>query len=244
MRDVPVVVSHSAKAGTGVVSSCNYIARARGVRNGMGMKAAVEACPELTVIPYEFDTYMQLSAKFHTVINSGRWGTAVQTPSCDEAFIVLTDKVQEIYNISEVAEMGGELGNGDKDGGRESESDSDGNNDGQGDEVEQRGKRPNVAAHVAALRVAVMQATGLVVRHLYSSVVCVELIPFVDIMVCFVAVGVCTSKGTLNHTPSDLLECGSRVGAIRADASAHLSWLATYIPQPIMLPTPLMAPHH
>ncbi|KAK2072864.1 hypothetical protein P8C59_007193 [Phyllachora maydis] len=46
----PAVVAHSAGDGS-EIASCNYPARAFGVRNGMWMKRALELCPELKVLP-------------------------------------------------------------------------------------------------------------------------------------------------------------------------------------------------
>ena len=42
------------------MACCNYAARALGVRNGVSMRRAKEACPNLVVIPYEFDVYREV----------------------------------------------------------------------------------------------------------------------------------------------------------------------------------------
>ncbi|KAM0321156.1 hypothetical protein ACHAPQ_009655, partial [Fusarium lateritium] len=52
----PVVVAHSAGSGS-EIASCNYPAREFGVKNGMWMKSALEMCPELKVLPYDFPAY-------------------------------------------------------------------------------------------------------------------------------------------------------------------------------------------
>lgn len=55
---LPLAVSHSNSAsGSAEVSSANYEARAFGVRAGMMMGDAKGRCPELVVVPYEFDKY-------------------------------------------------------------------------------------------------------------------------------------------------------------------------------------------
>ena len=57
-------VSHSAsKQGAGEVSSANYEARAFGVRAVMGIGHARQLCPNLIVMPYEFDKYEDISDK-------------------------------------------------------------------------------------------------------------------------------------------------------------------------------------
>ena len=57
-------VSHSAsERGAGEVSSANYEARAFGVRAGMFIGEAKRRCPDLVVMPYEFDKYDAVSEK-------------------------------------------------------------------------------------------------------------------------------------------------------------------------------------
>lgn len=45
------------------VSSCNYVARKAGVRNGMWLRQANDLCPNLVVLPYMFDKYEEVSKK-------------------------------------------------------------------------------------------------------------------------------------------------------------------------------------
>jgi len=57
-------VSHSAsKQGAGEVSSANYEARAFGIRAVMVIGEARKLCPNLVVMPYEFDKYEDISDK-------------------------------------------------------------------------------------------------------------------------------------------------------------------------------------
>ena len=43
------------------VSAANYEARAFGIRAGMLISAAKRACPDLLVMPYQFDRYTEVS---------------------------------------------------------------------------------------------------------------------------------------------------------------------------------------
>ncbi|KAJ1397610.1 hypothetical protein B484DRAFT_406920 [Ochromonadaceae sp. CCMP2298] len=66
LRDRPVAVAHSQGGlkldfSTSEIASCNYPARARGVKNGMFLGAAKGLCADLEVIPYEFDKYDKCS---------------------------------------------------------------------------------------------------------------------------------------------------------------------------------------
>jgi DNA repair protein REV1 len=59
---LPLAVCHSAsERGSGEVSTANYAARAFGVRSGMFMAEAKRRCPELVVVPYEFDRYERIA---------------------------------------------------------------------------------------------------------------------------------------------------------------------------------------
>lgn len=86
LQDVPVAVAHSGKSGgTSEISSCNYLARAKGIRAGMFMQAAKELCPDLVVLPYKFEEIEQVSFQIYTIFFSHT--PYVQAMSCDEALL-------------------------------------------------------------------------------------------------------------------------------------------------------------
>ena len=63
-------VSHSASArGAGEVSSANYEARAFGVRAGMFIGDAHRRCPNLIVMPYDFEKYEDISDKVRSLLD-------------------------------------------------------------------------------------------------------------------------------------------------------------------------------
>ncbi|KAH7163240.1 hypothetical protein B0J13DRAFT_615830 [Dactylonectria estremocensis] len=88
--DKPAVVAHSSGAGS-EIASCNYPAREFGVKNGMWMKRALEFCPELKVLPYDFPAYEDASRGFYETILD--IGGVVQSVSVDEALIDVTSIV-------------------------------------------------------------------------------------------------------------------------------------------------------
>ena len=45
------------------ISSCNYPAREKGVKNGMFLGNAMKLCPGLVVLPYDFQAYDKVSRK-------------------------------------------------------------------------------------------------------------------------------------------------------------------------------------
>jgi DNA repair protein REV1 len=87
LKDKPVAIAHGAGSGS-EIASCNYPARARGVKNGSWMKGALQLCPDLKVLPYDFPAYEEASRKFYSSILAID-GT-VQSVSIDEALIDVT----------------------------------------------------------------------------------------------------------------------------------------------------------
>ncbi|KAK1782707.1 hypothetical protein QBC45DRAFT_191801 [Copromyces sp. CBS 386.78] len=89
-RDKPAVVAHGNGSGS-EIASCNYPARKFGVKNGMWMKRALELCPDLKILPYDFPGYEEASRQFYDAILE--IGGVVQSVSIDEALIDATDIV-------------------------------------------------------------------------------------------------------------------------------------------------------
>ncbi|CAG8223682.1 unnamed protein product [Penicillium salamii] len=92
LKDKPVAIAHGSGSGS-EIASCNYPARAQGVRNGTWMKGALESCPDLKVLPYDFPAYEDASRKFYSAILAID-GT-VQSVSIDEALIDVTGSCLE-----------------------------------------------------------------------------------------------------------------------------------------------------
>lgn len=83
----PAVVAHGTGTGS-EIASCNYPAREFGVKNGMWMKKALELCPDLKVLPYDFPAYEEASRLFYeTILDTGG---VVQSVSVDEALVDIT----------------------------------------------------------------------------------------------------------------------------------------------------------
>lgn len=78
----PVVVGGA--GGRGVVLSCSYEARAKGVRNGMPSARARRLCREAVFVAPEFESYSEASKAFRKLL--GAFTPHVQTISLDEAF--------------------------------------------------------------------------------------------------------------------------------------------------------------
>jgi DNA repair protein REV1 len=80
----PAAVAHGSGSGS-EIASCNYAARKFGVKNGMWMKKALELCPDIKTLPYDFPGYEQASKGFYEAILDV--GGIVQSVSVDEALV-------------------------------------------------------------------------------------------------------------------------------------------------------------
>ncbi|KAI8084900.1 uncharacterized protein BX664DRAFT_283783 [Halteromyces radiatus] len=85
---LPVAVSHGKglqKNSSSDIASCNYIARSFGIRNGMRVGQAQELCPDLHIIPYEFEEYRKVSEIFYNILFE--YADEIQAVSVDEALL-------------------------------------------------------------------------------------------------------------------------------------------------------------
>ncbi len=82
LRGRPVIVGGA--GGRGVVLSCSYEARAKGVRNAMPSARARRLCREAVFVPPDFESYTDASTAFRGVLDS--FTPKVEPISLDEAF--------------------------------------------------------------------------------------------------------------------------------------------------------------
>lgn len=100
----PVGVSHSAgvqgKAGSSSdLASVNYEARKFGLANGMYTRRALELCPNLTILPYDFEAYQTISQELYKVL--AKYADVLQAVSCDEAFIAVSVPEDQVDALAE-----------------------------------------------------------------------------------------------------------------------------------------------
>lgn len=77
----------------GVVASCSYPARRRGVRSAMPMSQAVRACPGLLIVPARHRLYRQMSQRVMERVY--RLTPLVEQISIDEAFVDVSARAEE-----------------------------------------------------------------------------------------------------------------------------------------------------
>lgn len=92
--DKPVVIAHSVNSSstksTSEIACANYAARKFGIANGTYLGAALEKCPSLAVLKYDFEAYDSVSKLFYNILLENC--DFIQAVSCDEAFIDVTDQ--------------------------------------------------------------------------------------------------------------------------------------------------------
>lgn len=87
LRDVPLAVGGD--GGRGVVATCNYKARAFGVRSAMPASEARRLCPGLVMVPPDMPRYRSVSQQVMGILRD--LTDLVEPLSLDEAFLDVSD---------------------------------------------------------------------------------------------------------------------------------------------------------
>lgn len=90
MRDDPRLAGRPLAVGgaperRGVVATCNYAARAYGVRSAMASRQALKRCPQLLILPPRFEVYREVSRQIHAILRD--YTEAIEPLSLDEAYL-------------------------------------------------------------------------------------------------------------------------------------------------------------
>ncbi|KAJ4419700.1 hypothetical protein N0V85_000871 [Neurospora sp. IMI 360204] len=83
LKDLPFAV------GGGVLTTCNYVARKYGCRSGMAGFVAKKLCPELILLPINFDKYTAKAGEVREII--AEYDPNFESASIDEAYLNITD---------------------------------------------------------------------------------------------------------------------------------------------------------
>ena len=102
LRERPELVGRPIAVGggspRGVVTTCNYEARAFGVRSAMPGFKARELCPHLIFLPLRFDLYRAISAKIRQILLG--YTSQVEPLSLDEAFLDVSGLDRYAWDIA------------------------------------------------------------------------------------------------------------------------------------------------
>jgi DNA polymerase-4 len=88
LRGIPLAVGGSADR-RGVLTTCNYEARAFGVRSAMPTAQAMRLCPQLTVVAPQMSKYREASKAMRAIFSD--YTDIIEPLSLDEAYLDVTD---------------------------------------------------------------------------------------------------------------------------------------------------------
>lgn len=96
LADRPVAVGGSGRRG--VLTTCNYVARAFGVRSAMPGFKALELCPHLVMLPVDFKKYRSVSQQVRSIFR--RYTDVIEPLSLDEAYLDVTHREEPASKIA------------------------------------------------------------------------------------------------------------------------------------------------
>ncbi len=88
----PTAVAGSMELRKGIIVTSSYEARALGIRTGATVRQALSICPELIIIPPDFDLYRKYSRGFLRI--AGSYTPQLEAVSIDECFLDITGSSQ------------------------------------------------------------------------------------------------------------------------------------------------------
>jgi len=88
----PIAVAGSVELRKGIVVTSSYAARAQGVKTGMQVREALNACPLLILIQPDFEQYRLFSRRFMQIAYS--YSPLIEAMSIDECYLDITGSKQ------------------------------------------------------------------------------------------------------------------------------------------------------
>ena len=99
LRGKPVAVGFDGPRG--VVSTASYEARKWGVHSAQSIAQAKQRCPDLIIVPCRHSYYAEISHQIHQIFQE--YTDLIEPISIDEAFLDVTENLQQIPSATEVA---------------------------------------------------------------------------------------------------------------------------------------------
>ncbi|HET7616825.1 MAG TPA: DNA polymerase IV [Bacillales bacterium] len=93
LRGRPLAIAGDVKTRHGIVVTSSYEARAFGVKTTMTVGQAKRLCPELIIMPPNFERYRQASTKIFEIL--GEYTSLVQRVSIDEGYLDMTERMDD-----------------------------------------------------------------------------------------------------------------------------------------------------
>ncbi len=107
MRDDPRLAGRPMAVGgsadhRGVIATCNYEARAYGVRSAMSSRHALKLCPDLLIVKPRFEAYREASREIHAIFRD--YTELIEPLSLDEAYLDVSDSQWYAGSATRIAE--------------------------------------------------------------------------------------------------------------------------------------------
>ena len=103
----PIAVGGDPEARHGIVLTANYIAKRKGVKTGMALWQARQACPDILFLPPRMDLYLRFSAMTREIY--GEYSDRIEPFGCDEAWIDVTHSIGARKSKAEGIDAGYEI---------------------------------------------------------------------------------------------------------------------------------------
>ncbi len=101
LKSKPVAVGGQANT-RGVLCTCNYEARKYGIHSAMPSSHAARLCPDLIIVPVNFDKYHKASKAIHEIFH--HYSDLVEPLSLDEAYLDVSDSKLHSGSATLIAE--------------------------------------------------------------------------------------------------------------------------------------------
>lgn len=89
LKGKPLAVAGNPEERRGIIVTCSYEARAKGVKTTMPLWEAKKLCPELIVLPPDFEKYRKASISMFQIL--AKYSSLIQPVSIDEGYMDITD---------------------------------------------------------------------------------------------------------------------------------------------------------
>jgi len=103
IKGKPVVVGADPQSGRGrgVVKTCNYQARAFGLRSGMPISTAWQLCPNAVYVRENYPLYKDVSERIMVILS--KYADKLQSWGFDEAFLDVSSQAQSYEEAAQLA---------------------------------------------------------------------------------------------------------------------------------------------
>lgn len=101
LKDIPIGIGGNSERG--VITTANYVARKFGVKSAMSVVEAKRLCPNLKMLPVNFELYNQYSENFFSLLSE--YTSNIEKASIDEGYLDITELSDDVNPLEIVKEI-------------------------------------------------------------------------------------------------------------------------------------------